>query len=377
MVRKFRHTLLFTNLFFVVIYLNGSGSQTLGFKKIVHKVSLANPVDTKEGPSDYSIVEKVRKSGEPKEYYMDVQSVYCLDSVCKVVPVRLYWDILGNYKRYRLFATYQLEKNKGKPFTKGNYEKLDQILHDKNSPFKSVSINEIMQVHNADGVDAVSGATTLIMDENATVKGAALTCFTLWHWVNGDVTDSIRQISGNALTISQLRSYLNANNDFKRFAVEQLTMRHAFDPKTVAAVIYDSISSPADWSKLQISYLKQSPDDIYFSSIQHLLDSGNENQRVASLNALLTTQRKVPENYFDELCVVLPKMDSYQVVDLFLKLMEYKNQGSQTAIEKSLLLLDKDILIARRAFWFLTKNTLTKKQEESVRNFKMKYKDYL
>jgi hypothetical protein len=88
--------------------------------------------------------------------------------------------MLGDYHGYNIETPNILEKQRGEPFSKTDYQKLDKILQDNYSPFKDISINDIIKVSNTDGVDAVSGATTIILGEDAIVRGAAFPSSGQW-----------------------------------------------------------------------------------------------------------------------------------------------------------------------------------------------------
>jgi len=178
------------------------------------------------------------------------------------------------------------------------------------------------------------------------------------------------------LSPGNLRSYLNAEHNLKLYAIEQISRRRLFDTETVASVVRSSYTDMREWSRYQIRYLEQAPDSVYFSTILNLLSTDDEFQKVASLNSLLKTKRTAPAGYFDQIGKFLPDFDSFQVVDLFLRLMEQKNPGSELITEKSFSLLDENILIGRRVFWFLSKQKLSSKQEAVLAEFKAANDEY-
>lgn len=340
---------------------------------VIHEIKVQNPVDHSVGVQQLKLIEKIDKNGFPIEYSMDVNSVYCLDSICKIVPVRISWDLLGEYQFYGLETPNILEKRKGAPFSKSDYQKLDMILRDKDSELKDISVNDITKATYADGVDAVSGATTIILEENATVKGAALTCYTLWQWTYSMVRDTIRDLAGNRLNLSKLKDYLSDNDDFKKFAVEQLTRKLDYSDSTVAKVLQTSMADTIKWSKLQIAYIKNAPDNVYLASIQFLLKQGQESQQIAALKSLKSTTRSLPPGYLNQISKTIPSMNSYQTVDLFLKLIETKNSSSSIIIGNLFPLLDKQFLIARRVYWYLSSQTTTVSQHERLEEFRIKH----
>ena len=131
-------------------------------KPIQHKIVVNHPGE-KESVA-VILNQNVDENGLPTDYYMDVQSVICLEQVCKVIPVRIFWNNLGEYQRYELENGATLEKYEDAIFDPEDYPKLHSILANIASPFKDVYIDEILTVVD-DESDAISGATALELDE--------------------------------------------------------------------------------------------------------------------------------------------------------------------------------------------------------------------
>ena len=121
------------------------------------------------------------KEGAADQFYMDVKTVVCGDSQCRIDTVRIFWDELGMYDRLVLPKGIQLEKAEGEHFDQADYKKLDAILADKNCSLKEVYKEEVVGTEATEGVDGISGAT-IILNNKDYVKGAVWTCYTLWHW---------------------------------------------------------------------------------------------------------------------------------------------------------------------------------------------------
>jgi hypothetical protein len=346
-------------------------------EKQVYKISINDPIKKDEVHKELRLVKEKDKKGIYGQYYLDVSSVYCLENVCKVVPVRMFWDIFGNYQKFHIKSQYKLEKNKGIPFSQNDYQKLHEILLDENSQFRLISINEIVKPNSKDEVDAVSGATAIELSEKTTIKGATLTSYTLWHWAHGELGDIIRNISGDNLAIPDLRNFLYEDDSKKEYAIEQITRRRIYDQETIDNILNQSTYDNRSWSKLQLAYFEQANDSIYFSSMLKLFQTCDHDKNLASLNSLIQTSRVAPVNYFDKLCTHPPEMNFYQLVDLFFSLLETKNNGSIVIIEFAFEFLEKDIFIARRAFRFLKTQDLTKKQESKLATFYEQHRDYI
>jgi len=341
-------------------------------------VKLENPANPEEGADWYQLYELPGKAGEPNLYRMRIQSVYCSDSVCKVVPVDMYWNYLGEYYNYRLDKDFSLEKVRGQLFSKDEYRQLDRILHDKNSPFRTISIREIITSASSEGVDAVSGATVLALSDSVTVKGASLTCFSLWKWANcSDVQQKVRDHSGSKWSASQLGQFLTHDERHKMYAVEQLTRMKIQDSGLVEAVCDQGIRNMNVWSKLQVNYLRTLPDRLFADAFLSILNIGTSTQQAALLNDLLHGSRELSPEFWDDVVSLLPKYRSYQVVDLFLILMAKYNTNDEQMIDSVFSLLERDILIARRAYWFLQQEELTAAQKIQLKRFHQSHQEYL
>ena len=89
----------------------------------------------------------------------------CLDDVCKLVEVTLYWDAIGYYKRLEYPKGKPLTKLEHEPFTPDDYKKLDSILKDRTSILNDHSLGFLATENKdtprrttklADDIDAVT-----------------------------------------------------------------------------------------------------------------------------------------------------------------------------------------------------------------------------
>lgn len=359
------------------------GTGTFALKKVHKKyqVYISHPGNSANTLRPLTLVEEKIHGDFLSQFYMDVVSVYCSESVCKIDTVRLFWNNIGQYIRYQLPPFINLEKAQGQEFSDKEYARLQVILKDENSPFANLSINEIVATNDVEHgleVDGYSGATIIDLDESKSVKGAALTCYTLWHWANGAVRDSIRKITGEALNVEQLQTLLNgANDEYKIFALEQLVAKKAYDPISVKAVLAKQIENRNTWGQLQINYFEAAPATIYFAGLQRLLQMGDKQQRIRVLQSLTKTNKVADQKYYNDLSKYLSHLKSYREVDLFVSLLENKNVCSLKVIESMLPLLAENILIARRAYWFLFYQKLDSHQQKVLDVFYEKNEENL
>lgn len=313
------------------------------------------------------------------EFYMDVPSVYCHANVCKMDTVRIFWNNIGFYKRFELDTGVKLEKGKDRLFTSQDYEKLHTILQNENSPFKEVQINDIVVVDEAihGEVDSYSGATVLELDEKESIEGASLTCYTLWNWVHSSIKDSIRRITGDALSTKQLLSYLSKNEKEKLFAIEQLSKKGIYKKQAIFAIINLRIEDNSKLNKLRLHYFEQADSKIYFNSILKIFEVGRAGQKSLYFQSLRKTNKAFPAGFLESLSLESSNFNSYQEVNLFLNLVEEKGISSSVTIGNIMPLLDKNILISRRAYWYLSKQKISPDQQKELDAFRKGNQDYL
>lgn len=347
--------------------------------EIKHKIPVHHPGKGDDNMECVELVEVQNKNGFSTTYYMNVESVICIKNVCKVVPVRIYWDNIGAYKKYELEEGVTLEKYEADFFEKEDYIKLQHVLSNENSPFKNVKVDEILTVpdetHN--DVDAVSGATALELNEEDTVPGAALTCYTLWHWTYGDIQSIIRNLTGVSMSSRDFKTLLlNENLDLKLFSIEQLTATNLYKKKLVEEVIQQT-SLNAKLLKSTINYFEKSPAKTYFSGMINLFDLGNKQQKIAVLSSFLNTKFQMPKGYLDSLSNRVTSFTSYQEISIFLRLMKSKNSNSNNVVKNVFPLLDSEFIIGRSVYWFLKNQELTLEEKEVLKGFQQKHKDQL
>ncbi|NIJ44830.1 hypothetical protein FHR24_001269 [Wenyingzhuangia heitensis] len=370
-------------LLFLVTVFGLQSSTTPNPQQKVHNIEVFQPAVDKVKPINCKLVEETLLDGTQR-FYVDVNSVNCGENICEVIVVRVFFDELGRYQRIDLEPGDELEKAKGKPFTKEDYSKLEEILNNKNSELKVVFkedlvTSDVVERGNSD-IDGISGATSSI-SPSETVEGAVWTCYTLWHWANGDVVKNIRKIRAHQLKNTDLVTDFLQRTDFgyQQFAIDYLTERKVYDSVTVSAVKQEGIQGDYPLFKEVLSYVEQSPDTTYYKVIKDLFEKGNYKKRVACLNSVSFLQKQQNASFFDELSTQINTF-SYQEVEMFLTILQlnsYKSTVLKTELIK--LLNNSNFLIARRAYWFIGNNhlELSENQQKKVSGFQKKYENRL
>ena len=343
-------------------------------KTIQHKIAVKHPGEKEVVTIILNQV--LDKNGLPTSYYMDVQSVICLEQVCKVIPVRIFWNTIGDYQKYELEKGATLEKYEDEVFASEDYKKLHSVLVNKDSPFKEVYIDEILTVvdeHDEES-DAVSGATALELDEKDTVPGAALTCYTLWHWANGDVVEKIKEITGKSLAEQHLHAFLVAEKPtYFKVALQELARRKMYSQPFINSIT-KRVLEEESLLKITFNYLEKAPSNTYFSATEYLFFKGKTAHKLAVIRSLKSIKYTISTPYLDTLSAEVSKLNSYQEISSFLDVMQTKNPHSKKVIENVFPLLSSDFIKARRVYWFLKNQQLSTKQQKVLRNFEKENK---
>ncbi|TYA92113.1 hypothetical protein [Seonamhaeicola marinus] len=311
-------------------------------------------------------------------YTMDVVSVICLEEVCKVIPVTIYWDEVGKYQKYKVAKGETLEKYEADLFEPQDYVKLNSVLANENSPFKDVLITEVLSVVEHGDVDAVSGATALQLDEKDTVPGAALTCYTLWHWANGSIIEIIKNKTGESASNQQLLSFIESNDEiYYQVALNELAKRGTYSPEFVEIIIQKASDNP-NLIKTCIQYLEKVPQEVYETALKSIFIKSDKRQRIAVLRSLQYSKHNITTEYLDSFGEEIHHLKSFQEFSVFLSVMEEKNPNSEIINSALIPLLQADFLIARRVYWYLqNQKNLSETEQHQLDGFIKKYSDKL
>ena len=195
-----------------------------------------------------------------------------------------------NYTNYKLKPGITFEKTDEVPFLEEDYSTLQEILLDKESPYKGIRYDQItkdkLEHGEEEGVDAMSGATRILLGDGQTVVGAALTCFTLWHWINGEIVDVIRNISSSRLSEERLVDFLNEDEQHQILALDGLVKRELYSDNLLKTVVKPDlvVESQID---LLLDYLEAGTEDAYLEAIKKLYLNSAPGTRVKHLQSLV------------------------------------------------------------------------------------------
>jgi len=128
----------------------------------------------------------------PFRYEADINMPVCDDTLCANVILQIYWDLAGNYAGFDTIPGFPLTKFDYKKFTTADYEKLDQILKNRNSMLRILNKEDLVDKSikiKSETVDAVTGATPQTVKKSV-IEGAVYSSYSLWHFVNGTIKNN-------------------------------------------------------------------------------------------------------------------------------------------------------------------------------------------
>jgi hypothetical protein len=146
-----------------------------------------------------------------RDFFMNV----CLDGLCRMVQVRIYWTGAATYLGLKSPENDPLTKADHSKFRPEDYKKLDQILLDSVSILRSLRIEDLTikpEIKSKDLIDGHSGATEPSIS-GYVVKDAVYTCYTLWHTVYGPTWERIKSILEQRTDMNDLRLVFKHDNN--------------------------------------------------------------------------------------------------------------------------------------------------------------------
>jgi hypothetical protein len=175
----------FIGLFGFLLFVAGTDTRPTCQKAISYKTD------------DFAVAQTINlcfQDNVPDNFEVNLDIPVCDDKLCAPLFLKIKWDLAGHYLEFDTLPGHPLTKFDHKRFSEADYQKLNQILNDKNSILRALAKNDLVDQSikvKATTVDAVTGATPATI-KNAVIEGAVYSSYTLWHWVNGPVGDSLR-----------------------------------------------------------------------------------------------------------------------------------------------------------------------------------------
>lgn len=346
---------------------------------IAHDVKVGHPSMDEGKPFPCTLYYQQMDERLESSFYMDVDSVICGDDKCKIIRGRMHWDIIGRYVRYVLPEGKKLTK-KNIPFDEEDYTFLDRLLGNPSSGLRKIAHKDLITPPSGkEGVHGVTGATAeSVLSE--TIKGAVYTCYTLWHWANGEAVDTIRKITTASLDAATAVQLLTSgDNEAVLFAVKAIKSTGQHDRELVSAVRQLLPGATGDLLASSLRYLQSATNGSpeFYRQAGALFVTRDLRERYTMLD-FIESQAKIPQEFFPPIINDLPRMAEYYEVHRVLDLVERHEYNSGDANSKAAQLLNsKNFFVARRAFWFLEKRQISDNEKKAVMAFKQQHSDRL
>ena len=162
---------------------------------------------------------------EPVLYSAAISTPVCADGECKLMNLKLYWTLLGEYAGFDRYPDLPLTKYDHDIFLEEDYQKLHELLTDDKSILGRRSIDRLVEkpkMRTVNGVDAVSGATIAQVKESI-VPGALYSCYTAWHLTHGDIREKLKARTLSVLNENVIIDMLYSKNpEYQLFALEKM-----------------------------------------------------------------------------------------------------------------------------------------------------------
>tara|TARA_R110002124_G_scaffold130047_1_gene291849 strand:+ start:827 stop:1723 length:897 start_codon:yes stop_codon:yes gene_type:complete len=165
----------------------------------------------------------------PDYYFSKLNTPVCEDSLCYLVKIDLYWDVLGNFMDYKTATDTALTKFDHLKFTLEDHQKLKKILGNNASVLLDYQaenlLDPVLKKKSEAVADAVAGATnTSIKDE--VVEGALFSTYTLWHIVNGPISQKIKAYTEAKYSTKMLQKMLFSENEhYQYYALQKIPQK--------------------------------------------------------------------------------------------------------------------------------------------------------
>ncbi|WP_078086096.1 hypothetical protein [Microbulbifer mangrovi] len=342
-------------------------------KTSAHKVRFYHPANKSGGEETRTLYQKFEDADAPYrgDYYMDVPSVYCGEGICKIDIVRLHWDWLGRYTHFSLEAPTDLEKGNEEDFTEADYQKLQTVLSNRDSGLADLTKDELI-LPNAGGerVDGLTGATVSLRKSDY-VEGAIWTCYTLWHFANGELEGLIRNLSGDAAPAETLSALLATGSDAEAaFALQQFA-RRGLDSDQVTNLITRKLEQGNTTLYRDIfNYLQQLPTEKGLRVLQTFAATDDSHLRLMVLAYLQQLHELPDKKLLAELSHDAARWNSFNEIHRLLALLQsHALDDAEINRAISALLHHDNFVIARKAYWYLKEAPASATDHERLTEF--------
>lgn len=292
----------------------------------------------------------------PEAFSRNIHTAVCIDSLCRLVDLTIYWEITGKYLGFALPPSQELTKKEHVPFQENDYTRLHEILADSSSQLGFYTQNEIHPVKKTVAqTDGITGATLPDL-ASWIVPEAAYTSYTLWHLTYGATRDSIMAYTKKRLLTNQLLTSILAKKDpynqimALRWINESDMNRNQFIEPALSILHSGNYQS----SGQALKFLKYSGMDKERLQMEVIKCLESEEFRIKNLAIeYIRESDKLTKPVVQELMKRINN-ENYYLVNVILSLLEKRyHPDDEDQLQLGALLDSKNENIANRAYYFL------------------------
>lgn len=305
---------------------------------------------------DDSLTIYFSNTGDPEAFSRNIHTSVCIDTLCRLLDITLYWEATGKYLGYSLPRGEQMTKKEHTPFSESDYTRLTEILSDSSSQLGYYTMDEIHPAKKLVAqTDGISGATIPDLAPWI-VPEAAYTSYTLWHLTYGATRDSIMAYTKNKLiTIQLLNNYLQNSDPYNQVKALQWiseTKQTCVPFIEPALGILHNGNFSASGQALRLLKKSGIDEGRLQKEVIQLFDSEDFRIKNAA-NEYFRSTDKLTQPVAREMMTRL-KSDNYYLVNIILSILEKKYQPDrEDQLNLCLLLESKNASVANRVYNFL------------------------
>ncbi|MEM9400020.1 MAG: hypothetical protein AAF984_07400 [Verrucomicrobiota bacterium] len=359
-------------------------AKTEEYAQEIKNIELTDPVSPDKPKRKHDLIVYKDSEGIPSGYAMNLINEVCLDGLCKLVEVTMYWDAMGFYERLEYPEGKPLTKLEHEPFVTEDYEKLDVILKDKNSILNNHTLGYLAKEPDNEGetvdedVDGESHATPAEV-KKAVVQDAAWTTWVLWKYANTEIVPILRNTTELAITPKYIEQMLDSDDWRKiEFVMNYLIELDATPSQYKNKVLQIITTAKMDQIELALACLEEVINDKnkFYKELIGVLSS-LENYSAALVIEQMASDENLDHQVVDYLTNYLYELSFYPI-QLSFRLIEQRDFFSKD-VEKNVtkLLEHEDFFTARRASEFLAMHELSPQTEKKLQSFRDKFADRL
>lgn len=304
----------------------------------------------------------------PIAYYRKIRTGLCFDNKCRLLDIILYWNITGRYLGFEMPKDEFLSKTDHEPFVPKEYERLNEILADPESPLGGFTYNQLILKPDTKevGVDGISSATSPAVLDHV-VEGAVYTTYQLWQYTYGPAQQEVENLTKNALSQALILKIMGSPDKSDRmWALNHIKGYVELNPMLRDSLLHYISSDNYSLAERAINAIHS--DELRDDSLQLQLLYKFYKEDYSLQKLLIDKIKEAPELLPQVKTSLASGLHSFSG-EIFVKVLDVlDHQGADGEIyHKIAALLEKDnYFISRKAYDFLIKNEVKDKKIEKM-----------